>query len=276
MPATAITTSGAPAATGGRTSPTGLLLALLLVAGCVGGEEGSDEEAAADPWLDPSSAEMSRRAPDRYRVRFVTTAGEFVVEVRRDLAPRGADRFYNLVRGGFYDGSRFFRVVEGFVAQFGLAADPRVSRAWRSAPLRDDSVRTSNERGTLAFAHAGPGTRTTQVFVNLVDNARLDTMGFAPFGRVVRGMEVVDRLEDRYGEAPAQAEIMRRGEAYLAEEFPELDVIEAAEIPGGERSTGEETSREQGREKAGAESRGSESAAAESEGAVSGGGVADR
>lgn len=179
---------------------------------------------------------MSRTAPETFRARFETSAGEFTVEVNRAWAPRGADRFYNLVRHGFYDGTRFFRVLDGFVAQFGISGDPAVTRAWEGETIPDDPVERSNERGTLTFATSGPNSRTTQLFINLADNPRLDGMGFAPIGRVVEGMSVVDDLYAGHGEGaprgegPAQGRIEAEGNAYLEEEFPELDYIEEAHV----------------------------------------------
>jgi peptidyl-prolyl cis-trans isomerase A (cyclophilin A) len=180
---------------------------------------------------------MTATAPDSYRVLFETTAGDFVVEVQRALSPNGADRFYNLVRGGFYDGVRFFRVIDGFMAQFGMHGDPQVTAAWRAAPIQDDSVRASNTRGMVTFAMTGqPNSRTTQVFISYRDNSNLDAMGFAPFGEVVEGMDVVDQLHSGYGEGapngsgPSQAQIQAQGNEYLGSEFPELDYIERATI----------------------------------------------
>ncbi len=141
----------------------------------------------------------SRRAPEVLRVRFETSQGPFVVEARREWAPQGVDRFFGLVSTRFFDDSRFFRVVAGFVAQFGIPGDPAVSKAWKQRTISDDPVRQSNTRGTLAFAMTGPGTRSSQIFVNLADNSRLDAQGFAPIGRVTSGMEVVDRLYSGYG-----------------------------------------------------------------------------
>lgn len=198
--------------------------------------EGARTGGPAAPLLRPESEAMTRRAPDAYRVTFVTTEGEFTVRVRREWAPRGADRLYNLARHGFYDGARFFRVIDGFVAQFGLSGRPRLDRLWRMHPIPDDSVRLSNQRGTVSFASSGEDTRTTQLFVNLGDNARLDAMGFAPVGRVVEGMGVVDVLYAGYGEGaprgagPSQERIVREGNAYLEEEFPKLDYIESTEV----------------------------------------------
>jgi peptidyl-prolyl cis-trans isomerase A (cyclophilin A) len=198
--------------------------------------EGEPSGDAAGPLHRPESEAMSRRAPDAYRVTFATTEGEFTVRVRREWAPRGADRLYNLTRHGFYDGARFFRVIDGFVAQFGLSGRPRLDRLWREHPIPDDPVRLSNERGTVSFASSGEDSRTTQLFVNLGDNTRLDSIGFAPVGRVVEGMEVVDALYAGYGEGaprgagPSQGRIVREGNAYLQEEFPKLDYIEATEV----------------------------------------------
>jgi len=169
-------------------------------------------------------------APARYQVRFETSAGVFVVDVTRAWAPRGADRLYNLVRQGFYDGTRFFRVVPGFVVQFGLSGDPAVSARWRDATIADDPVAQSNARGTVTFATGGPDTRTTQLFINYADNRRLDGMGFSPVGVVALGMDVVDRIYAGYGESPDQGQIESRGTAYLAEQFPQLDSIARATI----------------------------------------------
>ncbi len=189
------------------------------------------------PLLEPASEEMSRTAPAAFKVLFETTRGDFVVEVYRGWAPLGADRFYNLVRHGYYDGVHFFRHVPGFVVQFGVHGDPVVAAAWREARIPDDSVRVSNRRGSLTFATSGPDTRTVQLFINLADNARLDAVGFAPFGRVVGGMDVVESLYGGYGDAPPagqgpeQRRIQTEGNAYLWSEFPLLDHIVRAWIP---------------------------------------------
>jgi peptidyl-prolyl cis-trans isomerase A (cyclophilin A) len=214
------------------------LVSLALFAGCGGeGGSGGGGTPADSPLLDPMSAAMTATAPDSYRVRFETTAGDFVVEVRRALSPNGADRFYNLVRNGYYEDVRFFRVIDGFMAQFGMHGDPQVTAAWRAAPIQDDPVAASNARGTVTFAMTGqPNSRTTQVFINYRDNSNLDAMGFAPFGEVVEGMDVVDQLHSGYGEGapngsgPSQAQIQSEGNEYLASEFPELDYIERATI----------------------------------------------
>jgi peptidyl-prolyl cis-trans isomerase A (cyclophilin A) len=159
-----------------------------------------------------------------------------VIEVQRDWAPRGADRFYDLVKSGYFDGQRFFRVLSGFMAQFGIHGDPKVSAAWRDRRIPDDSVRQSNTRGMVSFATAGPNTRTTQVFINYADNSSLDGQGFAPFGRVVEGMAVLDGLFAGYGEGaprgrgPDQGRVQGEGNAYLAREFPKLDFVKRATI----------------------------------------------
>jgi peptidyl-prolyl cis-trans isomerase A (cyclophilin A) len=175
-------------------------------------------------------AALNQQAPAVYRVNVDTSRGAFVLEVHRDWAPLGADRFYNLVKNGFFDNARFFRVLPGFVVQFGLNADPKLSAVWRKAEIGDDPVKQSNARGTITFATAGPNTRTTQVFINYKDNAGLDSRGFAPFGRVVSGMNIVDAVFSGYGESPDQSQIESQGNAYLMRAFPKLDYIKKATI----------------------------------------------
>ena len=183
---------------------------------------------------DPSRATL--KAPDRLRVRFETTKGPFVVEVTRAWAPRGADRFYNLVKAGYYDDVAFFRVISGFMVQFGIHGDPRVSAAWREARIPDDPVTQSNTRGMVTYATAGPGTRTAQMFINFKDNSFLDSQGFAPFGRVVEGMAVVDSLHAGYGEGaprgmgPDQGRAQAEGNVYLRGSFPKLDFVKTARL----------------------------------------------
>jgi peptidyl-prolyl cis-trans isomerase A (cyclophilin A) len=190
--------------------------------------------AAQSKLSDPAA--LTEQAPNNYKVRFDTTKGTFVVEVRRDAAPNGADRFYNLVKHGYYDDARFFRVVSGFVVQFGINGDPAVNSRWMAATIKDDPAKTSNQRGFLTFATAGPDSRTTQVFINLADNGRLDRLGFSPFGRVISGMEVVDKFYAEYGDGPPrgngpdQSRIQREGNAYLKKEFPKLDYVRKATI----------------------------------------------
>jgi peptidyl-prolyl cis-trans isomerase A (cyclophilin A) len=179
---------------------------------------------------------MNEQAPGTYKVRFETSKGDFTIKVNRDWAPLGADRFHELAQAGFFDGARFFRVLPGFVVQFGLPADPAVARQWSSARLADDPVRQSNKRGAVSFATAGPNTRTTQVFINLADNCNLDGMGFAPFGTVVEGMDVVEQFFSGYGEGaphgrgPEQHRISTEGNAYLRKEFPKLDYVKKTSI----------------------------------------------
>jgi peptidyl-prolyl cis-trans isomerase A (cyclophilin A) len=173
---------------------------------------------------------LNAKAPADFKVSFTTTAGDFVVEVHRDWAPLGADRFYNLVRHGFFTNASFFRVVPNFVVQFGLNADPAVNKAWADADIKDDPVLQTNSRGRLVFATAGPGTRTTQLFINFGDNGRLDGMGFAPFGEVVEGMDVVDKIYPAYGEQPSQDLITNQGDAYIAKNFPKIDKIKLAKV----------------------------------------------
>lgn len=191
--------------------------------------------AAYDPaLLHPETLKL--RAPAEYDVKFVTTAGDFTIHVTRAWAPQGADRFYNLVRHHYYDGNAFFRVLSGFMAQFGMSPYPAVSKAWENANIKDDPVTQSNNRGFVSFAMAGPNTRTTQLFINYGNNAALDKSGFAPFGQVTEGMDVVDKLYSGYGEGapdgkgPNQNLIGTQGKAYLAKNFPMLDIITSATI----------------------------------------------
>lgn len=181
--------------------------------------------------MDPTGDAFSKQAPDEFAVRLETSAGPVVIQVKREWAPRGADRFYNLVRNGFYDEQRFFRVVPNFVVQWGLSGNPELTKVWHQANLLDDPVKQSNMRGRITYAKTNqPNTRTTQLFINLGDNSKLDGMGFAPFGEVVEGMEVVDQINAEYGEQPSQGQISMRGNAYLEENFPNLDYIAKAEI----------------------------------------------
>jgi peptidyl-prolyl cis-trans isomerase A (cyclophilin A) len=178
---------------------------------------------------------MRAKAPEVYKVKFTTTKGDVVLQVNRAWAPLGADRFYNLVKNGFYKDAAFFRVVPRFVAQFGIPARPEVAAAWDHAYIVDDRVTQSNKRGTLTFATAGPNTRTTQIFINFSDNAGLDGQGFAPFGEVTEGMELVDKFFAGYGESPDQSRITAQGKAYLDKSFPNLDRIITAVILPAEK-----------------------------------------
>src|SRR6187402_695462 len=181
-------------------------------------------------------AALKEQAPATYKVRFDTSKGAFVVQVNRAWAPNGADRFYNLVKNGFYDNVRFFRVISGFMVQFGINGDPGIMARWRAAQISDDPVSQSNTKGMITFAMAGPNTRTSQVFINFGDNSRLDQSGFSPFGRVVSGMNVVEALNAEYGEGapngrgPNQSRIQNEGNAYLSKEFSRMDYKKKATL----------------------------------------------
>jgi peptidyl-prolyl cis-trans isomerase A (cyclophilin A) len=205
------------------------LASALLMAGLTG------PALAQSPNL-ANPAALNEPAPATYKAKFETSKGVFVIQVTRAWAPQGADRFYNLVKNGFFDNVRFFRVISGFMVQFGINGDPALSAKWREANIHDDRVTQSNKRGMITFATAGPNTRTTQVFINFVDNSSLDGMGFAPFGKVVTGMNVVDGLYAGYGEGaprgngPDQGRLQMEGNAYLAKEFPRMDYVKKASI----------------------------------------------
>jgi peptidyl-prolyl cis-trans isomerase A (cyclophilin A) len=184
--------------------------------------------SAANNFADPSK--LTEKAPEVFKAQFETTKGKFTIEVTRSLAPNGADRFYNLVRSGFFTDIEFFRVVPGFMVQFGIHGDPSVSAKWQTANLTDDPVKTSNARGMITFATAGPNTRTTQMFINFGDNGFLDGQGFSPFGKVIEGMDVVDKINSDSGERPNQGAIQQSGNEYLKKEFPNLDAIKSAAI----------------------------------------------
>ncbi len=182
-------------------------------------------------------AGLTEQAPATFKAKFDTSKGAFVITVNRAWAPIGADRFYNLVKNGFYDDVRFFRVIPDFMAQFGIHGTPAIQASWRGAQLKDDPVKQSNKRGYVTFATAGPNTRTTQLFINFGDNSRsLDGQGFAPFGEVSSGMNIVDAIYNGYGEGaprgrgPEQGRLQQEGNAYLNKEFPKLDYIKTATI----------------------------------------------
>jgi peptidyl-prolyl cis-trans isomerase A (cyclophilin A) len=198
--------------------------ALLVVAAACRPVGAQDSGGLRNP------AGLIEQAPATFEAAFDTSKGRFVVNVHREWAPIGADRFYNLVKSGFFDDVRFFRVVAGQLAQFGMHGDPAVQDAWRDAAVNDDPVRHGNMRGTVSFASRGPDTRTTQLFVNLRDNSAYDRLGFAPFAEVVTGMDVVDGLYSGYEERPDQGLIDAEGNAYLVREFPSLDYIKKAAI----------------------------------------------
>ncbi|MGB3563850.1 MAG: peptidylprolyl isomerase [Thermoanaerobaculia bacterium] len=198
-------------------------------------ETGETADSAA--LLDPNQEHWSRPAPELFRVRIETSKGDFVVEVHRDWAPIGADRFFQLATAGFYDESRFFRVRADYITQFGLPGDAAVARLWVDRRISDDPVLQTNVRGSVAYAMTGPDTRTTQVYINLIDNTHLDAEGFAPFGRVVEGMEVVDRLYSGYGESAGggmrggkQGKIIAGGNTHLDTEYPLLDRLNRATV----------------------------------------------
>ncbi|HEX4809785.1 MAG TPA: peptidylprolyl isomerase [Bryobacteraceae bacterium] len=168
--------------------------------------------------------------PEEYKAVLQTTKGDVTILVHRSWSPLGADHFYQLVNLGFYNGNRFFRVVPDFVVQFGMNGDPATNKQWSDANIPDDPVKVSNKQGTVVFADAGPNTRSTQIFVNLGDNSRLDATGFSPFGEVIQGMDNVQAFYKDYGESPDQGQIGEKGNAYLQENFPKLDYIKKAYI----------------------------------------------
>jgi peptidyl-prolyl cis-trans isomerase A (cyclophilin A) len=207
-----------------------IVFAAALALGIVAAQSFAHAGSLADP------ASLNEQAPAVYKAKFDTSKGTFVIEVHRDWAPNGADRFYNLVKYGFFDDARFFRVIDGFMVQFGINGNPKIAAAWQDANIKDDPVKQSNTRGMVTFATAGPNTRTTQVFVNFGDNAGLDGQGFSPFGKVISGMDVVDSLYSGYGEGapkghgPNQGIVQSLGNAYLEKAFPKLDYIKKATI----------------------------------------------
>ncbi len=219
-----------------RVPGSALSILLIAIAGALTlAARHSDERSTllADPslpfWIAPG--------PNEYRVRMETTKGPVILSVTRALSPRGADRFYHLVQAGFYDDSRFFRVISGRFAQFGIAGRPSIARIWRHQTIADDPVRAHNTRGTFAFAMTGPNTRTTQIYINTGDQSRLDQMGFSPFGNVSEGMDVIDQLYSGYGEtsgggmrAGHQDKLFEEGNAYLDREFPLLDKVIRCEV----------------------------------------------
>ena len=205
--------------------------ALIAAATAFAGQAGEGKASLKNP------ASLTEQAPATYKAAFDTSAGKFVITVHRAWAPNGADRFYNLVKNGFYDDTRFFRVVPNFMVQFGINGDPAIASSWQNANLKDDpSGKQSNKKGYVTFATRGKDTRTTQVFINFGDNSRLDGMGFASFGQVSSGMNVVDQLYSDYGEGapsgrgPNQGRIQSEGNAYLEKEFPNMDFVKRATI----------------------------------------------
>lgn len=201
-------------------------------------KEGMSESNALDPKI------AVQKAPDQYEVLLETSQGNVVIEVTREWAPLGADRFYNLVQMGYFTDIAFFRAIKGFMVQFGIHGEPKVAAMWRNARIKDDAVTQSNLRGMITFATSGPNSRTTQLFINVNDNANLDAMGFSPFGKVSEtkggGIQVIDSLFMEYGEGaprgrgPNQGLIQQKGNAYLKESFPKLDYIKSARICNGD------------------------------------------
>jgi peptidyl-prolyl cis-trans isomerase A (cyclophilin A) len=207
---------------------TTIVLCSSLLAQAPPEKKAAPASGGAPSLMNPGS--LRAKAPDNYKVQFTTTKGNIVIEIHRDWAPLGADRFYNLVRNGFFTDAAFFRVVPNFIVQFGLSANPAVNKVWQTTNFRDDPVKESNKRATLTFATAGPNTRTTQLFINLKDNAPLDAQGFSPFGMVVEGMDVVDKIYPGYGERPDQGRLTAEGKAYVDKNFPMLDRVTAAKV----------------------------------------------
>ena len=200
-----------------------LFAAVALLSGCSKAPE-------------PAAPAKVEHAPDVFRVKFETSKGDFVIQVNKEWAPMGVDRFFELVQSKFFDGGRFYRVMPRFMVQFGINGDPKVSELWANARMKDDPVKQSNTKGKITFATSGPSSRTTEVFINYVDNARLDKQGFAPIGEVVSGMDVVEKFYSGYGDVmprgngPSQPRIETEGNAYLEKDFPRLDYIKKATV----------------------------------------------
>ena len=202
-------------------------LAAAAIVSC--GQSGPPE---VDPstLMDPAAVHLNQTAPDKFKAQFNTNIGVFVIEVTRAWSPNGADRFYSLVKNGYYDQQRFFRVMPNFIVQWGMHANSEVTAKWTNAKIGDDPKKETNRRGTITFATSGANTRTTQLFINLKDNGGLDAQGFTPIGEVVEGMSVVDAINAEYGESPSQQKIGKRGNKYLRKLFPNLTYIETAQI----------------------------------------------
>jgi peptidyl-prolyl cis-trans isomerase A (cyclophilin A) len=202
--------------------------ALAALAAC------NNSQSRTTSLINPSPADLAQPAPDSFTVRFETSKGQFTVRAYRAWAPNGVDRFHFLVNNGFYDGARFFRTLPNFVVQFGLNGNPAVSKAWETRTIPDEPVKQSNQAGFITYAMGGPNSRTTQIFINKVDNSRLDAMGFAPFAKVIDGMHVIEQFYGGYGDGnrggPDQRMIREQGNPYLDRQFPKLDSIVKARI----------------------------------------------
>ncbi len=215
--------------------PLAVLLAGAFSAASLVAAEPADKAAPAASLADPSK--LTEKAPENFKVKFSTTKGDFTLQISRALSPNGVDRFYNLVQAGYFKDIAFFRVIPGFMGQFGIHGDPVISAAWRGANIQDDPVKGSNVRGSICFAKSGaPNSRSTQFFISLGDNSRLDADGFSPFGKVIEGMDVVEKINGEYGEGapggrgPSQGRVQSEGNAYLKAEFPRLDYIKSATV----------------------------------------------
>lgn len=213
------------------------IIGLFFGAACTDAAKKKQESKPGSAAVDAGGIPASdMKAPEKFVVEFDTTKGKFEIEIDRKSAPKGVDRFYTMVKSGFFKDIAFFRVISGFVAQFGIHGDPDIARKWKAKKINDDPVKDSNKKGTLTFATAGPNTRTTQLFLNLNDNSRLDGMGFASFGKVTKGLDVVMNLHSGYGEGapmgggPSQGKIQTEGNKYLKKDFPKLDYIKAATV----------------------------------------------
>lgn len=211
--------------------------ALVFAVAACDPKETKQEPAAAPQQQAQSQPQAKAQAPASYEAKFSTTKGDFVIKVERAWSPNGADRFYELVKTGYFDGAPFFRVVKGFMVQFGIAKEPASSAMWRESRIPDDPMGVkSNARGMVTFAMAGPNTRTTQIFINYGDNSNLDGMGFTPFGQVVSGMDVVDALNGEYGDGapygngPSQERLQNEGAAYTRESFPRMDYVKTGKL----------------------------------------------
>jgi peptidyl-prolyl cis-trans isomerase A (cyclophilin A) len=214
---------------GGAMKKQALVLALTVAAAALTSVSAQVDLAKTAKLRNPAA--LKEKAPDVFKANLDTSKGLIVIEVHRDWAPNGADRFYNLVKNGFFDEARFYRVIPGFMAQFGMNGNPAVTKAWDGSAIPDDPVKQSNTRGMVSFAAtSAPNSRTTNLFINYGNNARLDASRFAPFGKVVTGMDVADKINAEYREGPQQDQIRAQGNAYLTKSFPKLDYIKTATI----------------------------------------------